>query len=234
MLEVRSLVVSYDGLQVLWDVSLEVRSGEIVSLLGPNGAGKSSLVNAISGLVPSASGHILLEGTDLTQWPTHRRVEHGIGHVLERRRLFPHMTVRENLLLGGFSHRGRRVREASLYRVFTLFPILARRQEQLARSLSGGEQQMCAIARGLMSDPRLLIVDEPLLGLAPSVVADLAGVFRRLRDDGMSVLFVEQNVEQALRCADRAYILETGRIVLAGAASALLVSDQVKSVYLGL
>ncbi len=234
MLEVHDLEVAYDGFQVLWGATLRVEEGEVVCLLGPNGAGKSTLVNTISGLVSPKAGDITFLNRSVLNIPPYARVEIGISHVLERRRLFPHMTVLENLLLGAHSRRARQARERTLDFVFEAFPALRKRRRQLGRDLSGGEQQMCAIARGLMSNPRLLIVDEPFLGLAPSVVIELANVFEGIRGKGVSVLFVEQNVEQALRCSDRAYILEVGRVALSGKSTQLLADPSVKAVYVGL
>ncbi len=235
MLSVQGLSVAYGDFQVLWDVSLEVRRGEIVALLGPNGAGKSTLLNSVSGLVRPAQGRIEFDGRRVDGLPAHARVGLGVAHVLERRRLFPYLTVRQNLLLGGYHAGARRHRAESLARVEALFPRLRERQGQLAHTLSGGEQQMVAIARGLMARPRFLMVDEPTLGLAPRVVAEILDVLRRInREEGITVLFIEQNVELALSVAARGYILESGRVLLEGAAAALLASPEVRRVFLGL
>ena len=235
MLSVQGLSVAYGDFQVLWDVSLEVRRGEIVALLGPNGAGKSTLLNSVSGLVRPAQGRIEFDGRRVDGLPAHARVGLGVAHVLERRRLFPYLTVRQNLLLGGYHTGARRHRAESLARVEALFPRLRERQGQLAHTLSGGEQQMVAIARGLMARPRFLMVDEPTLGLAPRVVAEILDVLRRInREEGITVLFIEQNVELALSVAARGYILESGRVLLEGAAAALLASPEVRRVFLGL
>jgi branched-chain amino acid transport system ATP-binding protein len=235
MLRVERLSVAYGDFQVLWDVSLEVRTGEIVALLGPNGAGKSTLLNSVSGLVRPAQGRIELDGRRVDELPAHQRVELGLAHVLERRRLFPYLTVRQNLLLGGYHPGARRHRAESLARVEALFPRLRERQDQPAHTLSGGEQQMVAIGRGLMARPRFLLVDEPTLGLAPRVVAEILDVLRRInREAGITVLFIEQNVELALSVASRGYILESGRVLLEGGAAALLASPEVRRVFLGL
>jgi branched-chain amino acid transport system ATP-binding protein len=235
MLRVERLSVAYDDFQVLWDVSLEVRAGEIVALLGPNGAGKSTLLNSVSGLVRPRSGHIELDGRRVDGLPAHERVGLGLAHVLERRRLFPHLTVRQNLLLGAYHAAAKPHRAESLRWVEAMFPRLHERRDQLAHTLSGGEQQMVAIGRGLMARPRILLVDEPTLGLAPAVVTAILDVLRRInRERGMTVLFIEQNVELALSLAQRGYILESGRVLLEGTADALLASNEVRRVFLGL
>jgi branched-chain amino acid transport system ATP-binding protein len=235
MLRVEGLSVAYGDFQVLWDVSLEVGAGEIVALLGPNGAGKSTLLNCVSGLVPAQAGRIEVDGRRVDGLPAHARVACGLAHVLERRRLFPHLTVRQNLLLGAYHPAAKPHRAESLAAVEGLFPRLRERHEQLARTLSGGEQQMVAIARGLMSRPRLLLVDEPTLGLAPRVVADILEVLRRInREQGVTVVFIEQNVELALSIAHRGYVLESGRLLLDGAADTLRTSGEVRRIFLGL
>ncbi|HWC01500.1 MAG TPA: ABC transporter ATP-binding protein [Methylomirabilota bacterium] len=235
MLRVERLAVAYGDFQVLWDVSLEVRAGEIVALLGPNGAGKSTLLNSVSGLVRQRGGRIEFDGGRVDGLPAHERVSLGLAHVLERRRLFPYLTVRQNLLLGAYHPGARPHRAESLAWVETLFPRLRERQDQPAHTLSGGEQQMVAIGRGLMARPRLLLVDEPTLGLAPRVVAEILDVLRRInREQGVTVLFIEQNVELALSLAHRGYILESGRLLLAGDAAALRTSEEVRRVFLGL
>jgi branched-chain amino acid transport system ATP-binding protein len=235
MLRVQSLSVAYDDFQVLWDVSLEVRAGEIVALLGPNGAGKSTLLNSVSGLVRPRAGQIEFDGRRIDGLPAHQRVSLGLAHVLERRRLFPHLTVRQNLLLGAYHPGAKPHRAHSLGWVEAMFPRLRERQDQLAHTLSGGEQQMVAIGRGLMARPRFLLVDEPTLGLAPRVVTEILDVLRRInREQGITVLFIEQNVELALSLAHRGYILESGRVLLDGTADALLASDEVRRVFLGL
>jgi branched-chain amino acid transport system ATP-binding protein len=225
--------VAYGDFQVLWDVSARVDEGEIVALLGPNGAGKSTLMNTISGLLHPRRGRIELAGRPIHALPAHRIVGEGVAHVLERRRLFPFLTVRDNLVLGAHHPAARRHRAESLEHVERLFPILHERRHQLAHTLSGGEQQMVAIARGLMARPRLLMIDEPFLGLAPRVVQEIGAVIRRIHAEGVAVLFVEQNVELALTLAHRGYVLESGRLILDGPSAALLQSAEVKRVFLG-
>jgi len=233
LLAVDELDVAYGDFQVLWDVSVHVRETEIVALLGTNGAGKSTLMNTISGLLRSRRGRVVFAGRRIDGLPAHEIVGEGIAHVLERRRLFPFLTVRDNLLLGAHHPAARREREATLARVERLFPVLHDRRAQLAHTLSGGEQQMVAIARGLMARPRLLMIDEPFLGLAPRVVREIGGVIRRIHEEGVAVLFVEQNVELALTLADRGYVLESGRRILHGSSAELLQSAEVKRVFLG-
>jgi branched-chain amino acid transport system ATP-binding protein len=235
VLRVEGLSVAYGDFQVLWDVSLRVDEGEVVALLGPNGAGKSTVLNAVSGLVPTRAGRVEFRGSVLDRLPPHRRVEHGLAHVLERRRLFPHLTVRQNLALGAYHAGARRRRAETLAWVESLFLVLRERGQQPAHTLSGGEQQMVAISRGLMSRPRFLLVDEPTLGLAPRVVGEILDVLRRLnRDTGLTILFIEQNVELALSLAHRGYVLESGRLLFEGAAADLLASPEVRRVFLGL
>ncbi|HTU02363.1 MAG TPA: ABC transporter ATP-binding protein [Candidatus Sulfotelmatobacter sp.] len=234
MLQIRDLEVRYGDYQALWGVSLEVREGEVVCLIGPNGAGKSTLISAVSGLVPAAAGRIEFCGEPLAGLPTHQIVTRGISHVMEQRRLFPYLTVEKNLLLGSYQARARAHRDENLAWVFSLFPILQERRQQLAHSLSGGEQQMVAIARGLMSRPRFLMIDEPLLGLAPLVVATILEIIKKVNAAGVTVLFIEQNVQLALGASHRGYLLESGRMVAAGSAQELLESEQVRKVYLGM
>ena len=233
-LAVEGLDVAYGDYQVLWQADLRVEAGAIVAVLGPNGAGKSSLMNTISGLVKSRAGHITLGDTRIAGMPAHRTAGAGIAHVLERRRLFPFLTVLDNVLLGAHNPAARPYREETLARVEALFPVINARRTQLAHTLSGGEQQMVAIARGLMARPQLLMVDEPFLGLAPMVIDQIGSLFRRVRDEqGISVLFIEQNVELALRLADRGTILESGRTILSGPSAELLRSSEVKRIFLG-
>ena len=234
-LAVDSLDVAYGDFQVLWEASLRVGAGEIVAVLGPNGAGKSTLVNTISGLLRPRAGSVVFEGQRVDGMPAHRRAALGIAHVLERRRLFPFLTVHDNVLLGAHNPRARPQREETLARLEALLPLLKTRRSQLAHTLSGGEQQMVAIARGLMSRPRLLLVDEPTLGLAPRVVADILEVLRRInQEQGVTVVFIEQNVELALSIAHRGYVLESGRLLLGGPAEALRTSAEVRRIFLGL
>jgi branched-chain amino acid transport system ATP-binding protein len=234
VLTVERLDVAYGDFQVLWQAGMRVEAGEIVCLLGPNGAGKSTLMNTISGLLAPRAGQIIFLDRRIEGLPPHRTVAEGLAHVLERRRLFPFLTVLDNVLLGAHNPRARPHRDASLARVEALFPLLRERRTQLAHTLSGGEQQMVAIARGLMARPRLLMIDEPFLGLAPRVVQEIGSVIRRIRDEeGIGVAFIEQNVELALRLADRGYVLESGRTILSGTSAELLQSDEVKRIFLG-
>jgi branched-chain amino acid transport system ATP-binding protein len=233
LLEVENLEVAYGDYQVVWGVSLSVAAGESVALLGPNGSGKSTVVNTISGLLPAKAGDIRFNGVSLVDQPTHARAPLGIAHVLERRRVFPHLTVQQNLLLGAWHSAARAARGETAQRIFGLFPRLLERQNQLARTLSGGEQQMLAIGRGLMALPRLLMVDEPFLGLAPQVAQQLQSVFETLKREGMAILFIEQNVRLALSMAGRGYILEGGRLAVAGPADTLVDSPEVRRIFLG-
>jgi branched-chain amino acid transport system ATP-binding protein len=234
MLTVEALDVAYGDFQVLWGAELRVEPGEIVCVLGPNGAGKSTLMNTISGLLAPRAGRITFLDERIDGLPAHRTAGRGIAHVLERRRLFPFLTVLDNVLLGAHNARARPVRAETLATVESLFPVVRARRGQLAHTLSGGEQQMVAIARGLMARPRLLMVDEPFLGLAPQIVQEIGGLVRRIRDEqGIGVVFIEQNVELALRLADRGYILESGRTILHGPSAELLQSSEVKRIFLG-
>ena len=233
-LSVEMLDVAYGEFQVLWEASLHVGSGEIVALLGPNGAGKSTLVNTISGLLRPRAGSIHFEGQRIDAMLAHQRAGIGIAHVLERRRLFPFLTVRDNVLLGAHNARARPHREETLARLEALLPLLKTRRSQLAHTLSGGEQQTVAIARGLMARPKLLMIDEPFLGLAPRMVEEIGVLVRRIRDEhGIAILFIEQNVELSLRLADRGVVLESGRTVLSGPSAELLRSAEVKRIFLG-
>jgi branched-chain amino acid transport system ATP-binding protein len=233
LLDVSGMEVSYGDFQVLWGVSLRVMPGEVVALLGPNGSGKSTVFNAISGLLRSQAGQVRLDGKVVTGRPTHEIVRTGLSQVLERRRVFPYLTVKQNLWLGGYHPAARPHRTRTLEQVYGLFPRLRERQHQLAHSLSGGEQQMLAIGRGLMGQPKLLLVDEPFLGLAPQVVEEMKSIFRQINATGVSILFIEQNVQTALGMCHRGYVLESGRLVVEGAAQDLLTSDAVRRVFLG-
>jgi branched-chain amino acid transport system ATP-binding protein len=234
MLTVEGLDVAYGDFQVLWGAELRVDPGEIVCVLGPNGAGKSTLMNTISGLLEPRAGRITFLDQRIEGLPAHRAAGHGIAHVLERRRLFPFLTVLDNVLLGAHNPRARPHRAETLARVEALFPVVQARRAQLAHTLSGGEQQMVAIARGLMARPRLLMIDEPFLGLAPQIVQEIGDLVRRIRDqEGLSIMFIEQNVELALRLADRGYVLESGRTILNGLSADLLQSPEVKRIFLG-
>ena len=234
LLELERLVVRYGAVEAVKGISLEVREGEICALLGANGAGKSTTLRAISGLSAAASGCIRYGGVDITRWPAFRIVEAGVTHVPEGRRVFGTLTVEENLVLGAFVHRSRPalVREG-MERVFALFPRLAERRRQLAGTLSGGEQQMLAIGRALMARPRLLLLDEPSLGLAPLLVREILRTIQAINRQGVTILLVEQNARMALRIAHRAYVLETGRIVLAGTPAEMQQDSRIRRAYLG-
>ena len=234
MLEVRDVDVFYGDAQALSGISLSVAQGEVVTLVGSNGAGKTTTLRAISGLRPVARGEVRFEDTVLTRLPAHRRAELGIALVPEGRELWPQLSVLENLELGAYSRAARQRRRESLERVFDLFPRLAERTGQVAGSMSGGEQQMVAIARALMTRPRLLMFDEPSLGLAPVVVSQVFQTIRRLHADGLTILLVEQNLRKALEVADRGYVVETGSIAMAGTADELLDSPRVRAAYLGI
>jgi branched-chain amino acid transport system ATP-binding protein len=234
VLEIRGLEVTYGDYQVLWGVDLTVGSSEVVCLLGPNGAGKSTVMNAITGLVARKAGSVRFDGDDLAGVATHEMSGLGIAHVLERRRLFPTLTVRQNLLLGAWHPEAKARRDKTLAWVEDLFPLLAERGGAQARVLSGGQQQMVAIARGLMSKPRLLMIDEPFLGLSPAVVDEICEVVARINADGVAVLFTEQNVALALSMSRRGYLLESGRVALSGTGEEMLTSDIVREVYLGI
>jgi len=233
MLTAERLDVAYGDFQVLWSAGIRVQEGEIVCLLGPNGAGKSTLMNTLSGLLRPRGGRVEFRGKRIDGLPPHRIVGEGLAHVLERRRLFPYLTVRENLLLGAHHPEARRRREESLRWVEGIFPFLTERQKQLAHTLSGGQQQMVAIARGLMARPRCLMIDEPFLGLGPKVVQDIGLVIQQINLEGITVVFIEQNVELALRLAHRGYVLESGRVILEGPSADLLQSAEVKRIFLG-
>ncbi len=233
MLEIQELCASYGYLPALRNVSLKADAGQIVALIGPNGAGKSTLLRTIVGLHRPGSGAILLEGQPIHTIPPHQIIEHGIALVPEGRRLFGGMTVLENLQVGAYSARAHKVEAQTLQQVFEIFPVLAERRASLARTLSGGQQQMLAIGRALMAVPRLLLLDEPSLGLAPLAVRNIFGVVRRINQDGTTVLLVEQNARTALELAHDAYILEQGCIVGHNSASAMLKDVQVRQAYLG-
>lgn len=234
MLKIDKLNFSYDDLKVLWDVDLEVNEGEIVTVLGSNGAGKSTTLKNISRLVSPDSGTISFAGHDLTRLEPHAVVEAGVVQVPEGRRIFPEMSVRENLRMGSYTKIAKRERKENIERVFSLFPRLREREKQLGGTMSGGEQQMLAIARGLMANPRLLLLDEPSLGLAPLLVKDIFDIIREINRQGVTILLVEQNVYQSLRIAHRGYVLETGRVVLTGRGEDLLNDEHVKKAFLGM
>ena len=234
MLSLAAVSAGYGSFRALFDVSLDVPQGEAVGVIGPNGAGKTTLLRVISGLVPLASGAMTLEGRSVGGLPAHRMVEQGIAHVPENRRLFPRLTVEDNLRIGAFIPQARQRYAEQLGRVYGLFPRLKERRHQLAGTLSGGEQQMCAIGRALMSGPKLLLMDEPSAGLAPLIVQQVFDLVHRIRADGLTVLIVEQNVQQVLDVVDRAYLLEVGCIKLAGTSAALKGNDFIRKSYMGL
>jgi branched-chain amino acid transport system ATP-binding protein len=231
--EVKEIDVFYGDAQALYGLSLQVREGEVVTLVGANGAGKTTTLRAISGLLPVARGEIAFEGRTLLGVPAHRRAELGIALVPEGRELWPQLTVRENLELGAYGKAARRHLSGSLERVYELFPVVKERSRQVAGSMSGGEQQMVAIARALMTRPRLLMLDEPSLGLAPVVVSQVFDTIRRLHAEGLTILLVEQNLKKALEMADRGYVVETGSISIEGTAADLLADPTIRSAYLG-
>ena len=234
MLEVNNLDVFYGKIQALWGVSLIIEEAEIVALVGGNGAGKTTLLNTISGLLRPASGSVAFRGKRIDGLKPHAIVELGMSHIPEGRRLFPDMSVRENLEMGAYTKRVWKHKQKNLDKVYELFPILKARQGQLARTLSGGEQQMVAMGRGLMSNPTLCMIDEPSSGLAPIVVDDLFRIIEGLRAQGIAIFLIEQNVQQTLEIADRAYVLENGRITLKGESKNLLEEEVIRKAYLGL
>jgi len=233
LLDIKNIDVLYDDFQVIWDVSINVDKAEMVALLGPNGSGKSTILNTISNLVEHKNGTINFENNLISNIPTYKRTELGISHVLERRRVFPHLTVKQNLLLGAWHPKAKDELSNSLEKIYKIFPKLETRSNQLAKTMSGGEQQMLAIARGMMGLPKLLMVDEPFLGLSPMVMKDLIKIFKDIVKEGISILFVEQNVRLALSMADRGYVLESGRLVIDGKSEDLIDNDKVTKVFLG-
>ena len=234
MLEVSNLDIFYGRIQVLWDVSLHIDEAEIVALIGANGAGKTTLLNTISGLLQPASGSIEFLGNRIDGLQSHAIVELGMSHIPEGRKLFPDMSVCENLEMGAYTKRVWKYKQETLEEIYQLFPILKTRRRQLAGTLSGGEQQMVAIGRGLMSRPRLCIIDEPSSGLAPLVVDEIFRIIHRLREQGIAIFLIEQNVQQTLEIAKRAYVLENGRVILAGESVKLLQEERIRKAYLGL
>ena len=234
MLKIENLNFSYGDLKVLWDVTVEVQEGEIVTVVGANGAGKSTLLKNISRLVRPGSGSITFNGVDLNKLEAHEVVDLGVVQVPEGRKIFPQMTVTENLRMGSFLEKARKKRSDNMDRVFAMFPRLKEREKQLGGTLSGGEQQMLAIARGLMADPKLLLLDEPSLGLSPLLVKSIFEIITGIRKLGVTIMLVEQNVFQSLKIASRGYVLETGRVVLKDRGEALLNNEHVKKAYLGI
>jgi branched-chain amino acid transport system ATP-binding protein len=234
MLTLTNVCAGYGGLQALFDITLSVNAGETVAVIGPNGAGKTTLLRVISRLIDTTSGNLVLDGVTFNRVPAHEVVGHGMAHVPENRRLFPRLSVEDNLRIGAFVPTARQKFAERLAHVYKLFPRMKERRNQAAGTLSGGEQQMCAIGRALMSGPRLLLLDEPSAGLAPVVVQSIFEAVRTMSKEGYTVLIVEQNVRQVLKLADRAYLLETGRIKASGAAAQLAQNDDIKKAYLGL
>lgn len=234
MLRVEQVNAGYGDIQVLWDVSFQVRTNEFVVLVGANGAGKSTIMRTISSIIHPTSGAIWFEDQRIDQTPPHRIIHHGIAHVPEGRQLFPEMSVLENLEIGSLTPAAKAHRKETLEWVLTLFPRLRERQKQMAGTLSGGEQQMCAIARGLMSRPKMILFDEPSLGLSPLLTQEIFRLTRQIHAEGITILMVEQNVKQTLAICDRAYVLENGRVVLEGKGRELLENEQVKQAFLGI
>jgi branched-chain amino acid transport system ATP-binding protein len=234
MLQMKSVDAGYGTFQALFGINLEVEAGEAVGVIGPNGAGKTTLMRVISGLIRPRAGSISMQGTDVLKTPEHRIVSLGIAHVPENRRLFPRLTVEDNLKMGAFMPEARARFAERLAFVFDLFPRMKERRNQLAGTMSGGEQQMCAIGRALMSDPKLLLLDEPSAGLAPVVVQQVFELVKRIRAGGLTVLIVEQNVQQVLRVVDRAYLLEAGSIRASGSAGEMQQDDTIRQAYLGI
>jgi len=234
LLKVNAIDVFHGSLQALWDVSLTVKPGEIVALIGANLSGKSTLLDTISGLLHPAKGSIEFEGKSITKLDSFQVVSLGISQVPEGRRLFPDLSVLDNLIIGSYNRKARAKKRQNFEMVYELFPILKERENQLAKTLSGGEQQMLAVGRGLMSDPKLILLDEMSLGLAPIVLNDLYKALRKIRERGITILFVEQNVRRSLAEADRAYIMEAGRVVLSGDVAELREEEEVKKAYFGI
>jgi len=234
MLEISNIRVCYDQIPAIHDVSFRIEEGEIVSIVGANGAGKSTLLKTISGLIHPHPGQIEFLDQRIDQLPPHRIVELGISHAPEGRRIFRYMTVQRNLRIGAYTQKSEQIREETLKQIFEIFPVLKERMNQRAGTLSGGEQQMLAIARGLMSRPKLLMLDEPSLGLMPTLVTQVFDTIKRINAEGTTILLVEQNVREALELANRAYLLQTGNIVLEGTGEELLESDLVRKAYLGI
>lgn len=233
MLQVNDLQVSYGMINAIKGVSFTVNKGEIIALIGSNGAGKTTILHTITGLVPAKSGSIVFEGRELTKTPAHKIVGMGMAHVPEGRRIFQELTVYENLKLGAFTLSDKKVIEKNLEYVYEHFPRLEERKKQIAGTLSGGEQQMLAMGRALMSNPKIILMDEPSMGLSPILVSEIFGIIKEVSDDGTTILLVEQNAKKALAISDRAYVLETGKIVLSGSAKELINNEEIKKAYLG-
>ena len=234
MLELNNLTAGYGSFQALFSVNLEVKKGEAIAVIGPNGAGNTTLLRTISGMLPVQSGNLSMEGTSLKDVPPYRIIDFGIAHVPENRRLFSSMSIEDNLRMGAFTPNARPHFEERLDFIFDLFPRLKERRSQIAGTLSGGEQQMCAIGRALMSSPKLLLMDEPSAGLAPVIVNQVFQLVQQIRDQGLTVLIVEQNIEQVLQIVDRAYLMEVGTIKISGKAEELIQSESLRKAYVGL
>jgi len=233
MLEVKNLTSGYGMVQILWDVSFKIKEKEIVCIIGPNGAGKTTLVRTIIGLIPAKSGTIRFKGENIEKLPTYEIVKRGVTLIPEGREIFPRMTVDENLRLGAYTIKDKDEVNKTKDKVFQIFPVLKKKEKVLAQSMSGGEQQMLVIARSLMSNPKLLILDEPSLGLAPIIVEKVLDTLQRINEDGVTILLVEQNIRDSLNIANRAYVLEEGKIIIEGEGRELLSNDHIKEVYLG-
>jgi branched-chain amino acid transport system ATP-binding protein len=233
LLELRDVHVSYGDAPAIWDASLKVEAGRVVAVVGPNGAGKSTLINSIAGILRPRQGKVLINGVDITSAPGHRVCDHGIAIVPEGRRLFTEMTVQDNLELGAYRKLARASTRETMQEVFSLLPVLKERRQQIAGSMSGGQQQMVAIGRALMARPRLLLMDEPSLGLSPLIVGEMFKIIRRINERGVAVMLVEQNIHQALEVAHHAYVIEQGRIVSSGDPASLLNDPKIKEAYLG-
>ena len=233
MLEVENVSAAYGLIQILWDVSFKIREKEIVSIIGPNGAGKTTLVKTIMGLLPAKNGTIRFKGENIEKLPPYEIVKKGVTLIPEGREIFPKMTVEENMLLGAYTIKDKNAVKESKERIYQIFPVLKKKEKALAQTLSGGEQQMLVICRSLMSNPELLILDEPSLGLAPIIVGKVLDTLRKINEEGVTILLVEQNIRDSLNIADRGYVLEEGKIIIEGEGRELLSNDHIKEVYLG-
>ena len=234
MLEVENVSAAYGLIQILWDVSFKIREKEIVSIIGPNGAGKTTLVKTIMGLLPAKNGTIRFKGENIEKLPPYEIVKKGVTLIPEGREIFPKMTVEENMLLGAYTIKDKNAVKESKERIYQIFPVLKKKEKALAQTLSGGEQQMLVICRSLMSNPELLILDEPSLGLAPIIVGKVLDTLRKINEEGVTILLVEQNIRDSLNIADRGYVLEEGKIIIEGKGRELLFNDHIKEVYLGI
>jgi branched-chain amino acid transport system ATP-binding protein len=234
MLEVENVSAAYGMVQILWDVSFKIEEKEIVSIIGPNGAGKTTLVKTIMGLLPAKNGTIKFRGENIEKLPPYAIVKKGVSLIPEGREIFPRMTVKENMLLGAYTIKDRNQVKESKERIYGIFPVLLKKEKALAQTLSGGEQQMLVIGRSLMLNPKLLILDEPSLGLAPIIVAKVLDTLRQINEEGVTILLVEQNIRDSLNIADRGYVLEEGKIIIEGEGRELLSNSHIKEVYLGI